>query len=567
VHIIEEGAPVRAITVRSLRQPSARDFGIVLVIDVSPNVASIERAVVAARGLAAQRPSEATLGIVEADAFPPIALPLTHDSAAISNALATAPVISRHGQHVYDAVLTAVGMLRTAGIASGSVIVLSDGADRGEPPTLQQVLTSAVAEHIRIFSVGIASPHFDTQTLTSLTGPTGGQFTEAGSGSVPQIITAIESRLSSAYLIRYLSAQKAGERIAASMHIDGAPGTYDISYSSPPVGAGVRTHRQVQHHATFWGSAAVALLVSVVCALLFGMAIWALMSRREGVRARVGGFVSTAEPASAPPRQRTLVQRALGDPRLRKHDRPHWFDTLILDLDVAQIELSRLVLATIAATILLAWLLVSATSSPVGLVIALAVPVGARLVVRYLANRQRRRFEEQLPDNLQVIASAMRAGHTFVAALGVMVEDAPEPSRRELRRALADEQLGVPLVTALHQVSDRMQSTDFQQVTLVATVQRDTGGNTAEVIDVVTETVRDRLDLRRLVRSLTAQGRLAGGILSALPVALLIAISLINPNYTAPLFHKPVGILALTFAGIMVISGALIIRRIIDIEV
>jgi tight adherence protein B len=187
--------------------------------------------------------------------------------------------------------------------------------------------------------------------------------------------------------------------------------------------------------------------------------------------------------------------------------------------------------------------------------------------IRFLASRQRRVFEEQLPDNLQVIASALRAGHTFVGALGVMVEDAPEPSHRELRRALADEQLGVPLVDVLNQVSTRMKSVDFQQITLVATLQRDTGGNTAEVIDVVTETIRDRLDLRRLVRSLTAQGRLAGGILTALPIALLIAISVINPGYTSPLFHKALGILALSLACAMVISGALIIRRIIDIKV
>jgi tight adherence protein B len=567
VHIVEDGARVRGLTVRSLRQPSSHDFGLVLVIDVSPNVGAIERAVAAARGLAAQRPNQAVFGIVEADAFPPVALALTHDSSAIQTALATTPVISRHGQHVYDAVLTAVGMLRSANIASGSVIVLSDGADRGDPATLKQVLASAGAGHIRIFSVGIFSPHFDSQTLTSLTVPSGGQFIEAGPGSLGHIFTSIESRLSSAYLIRYFSAQHIGERIAASMHIDGLPGTYDVSYSSPPVVGGAIGPQLTQKHAGFWTSAAVALLVSLIAAVLLGIAVWALLSRREGVRARVGTFVSTADPVSGTIRQRTLVQRALGDARLRARERPRWFQTFALELDIAQVDLAKLVLLTLLATVLLAWLLVAATSSPLGLLIALVVPVGARMGVRFLANRQRRQFEEQLPDNLQVVASALRAGHTFLGALGVMVQDAPEPSRRELRRALADEQLGVPLATALNQVSERMKSVDFQQVTLVATLQRDTGGNTAEIIDVVTETIRDRLDLRRLVRSLTAQGRLAGGILTVLPVALLIAVSLINPDYTSPLFHKAIGIIALVIAGVMAACGGLLIRRIINIEV
>jgi tight adherence protein B len=311
------------------------------------------------------------------------------------------------------------------------------------------------------------------------------------------------------------------------------------------------------------------VLVSLLCATLLGLAVMLLIVRREDLRARIGGFVGQALPNAGSSRQRSLVQRALGDPRLRRRERSPRLDALALELDVARLNISlgRLALLTVAGTILIGWLLVSATSSGLAAVAALAVPVGVRMGIRYLAGRERRKFEEQLADNLQVIASALRAGHTFIGAMGVMVEDAPEPSRRELRRALADEQLGVPLVDTLTRVGTRMESTDFQQVTLVATLQRDTGGNTAEVLDLVTDTIRDRLDLRRLVRSLTAQGRLAGGILSLLPVGLLLAISAINPGYLHPLFHKAIGIVAFILAIIMVIAGSLIVRRIVDIEI
>jgi tight adherence protein B len=568
VHIVENGTPVPGVTVHSLRQPSSNDFGIVLVIDVSPNVSAIEHAVNAARGLAAQRPSQGALGIVEADASPPVALQLTRNASAVDNALATPPVISRHGQHMYDAVLTAVGMLRAANIAAGSVIVLSDGADRGDPATLQQILTSAEVGHIRIFSVGIASPRFDAQPLTALAEPTGGQFIEGGSGQLSQIFTAIESRLSSAYLIRYVSAQKAGERIPASLRIDGVPGTYDISYSSPAGGVSAGRQSPVPRQ-RFWASVTAALLVSIVCAILFGIAVWALISRRQSVRERLQGFVNTPSPKASASRQRTLVQRALGEARLRRRRRSPWLDALILELDVARIDISplRLFLLTIAGTAVLTFAFVSLTSSPFAAIVIVLAPVAVRMAIRTLANRQRRQFEEQLPDNLQVIASALRAGHTFVGALGVMVEDAPEPSGRELRRALADEKLGVPLVDALNHVSMRMQSTDFRQVSLVATLQRDTGGNTAEVIDVVTDTIRDRLGLRRMIRSLTAQGRLSGLILTLLPAGLLFLVTLINPGYERPMFHSALGIIALALGAVMVAVGSLIIRRIVNIEV
>jgi tight adherence protein B len=161
----------------------------------------------------------------------------------------------------------------------------------------------------------------------------------------------------------------------------------------------------------------------------------------------------------------------------------------------------------------------------------------------------------------------MRAGHTFIGALGVVAEDAPEPSRRELRRVLSDEALGVPLIDALNSVTARMKSSDFEHVALVATLQRETGGNTAEVIDTVTETIRERLELRRLVSALTAQGRLAGIVVSSLPVALLLFISLVNPNYIHPLFHKTAGIIALCVGAVMLGTGALIIRRIVDIKI
>jgi tight adherence protein B len=231
------------------------------------------------------------------------------------------------------------------------------------------------------------------------------------------------------------------------------------------------------------------------------------------------------------------------------------------------ISLGRIVVLTGLGTVLLGWLLVTTTASPLGAVLALSLPVGVRIAIRVRVDRERRAFDEQLPDNLQVVASAMRAGHTFVGALAIVADDAPEPSRRELRRVLSDEQLGIPLVDALNGVTKRMNSRDFEHVALIAALQRETGGNTAEVIDSITETIRERLDLRRLVRTLTAQGRLSGWVVSALPVALLVGVSLINPHYMHPLFHRAAGVIALGLAAGMLVTGFLVIRRIVDINV
>jgi tight adherence protein B len=149
----------------------------------------------------------------------------------------------------------------------------------------------------------------------------------------------------------------------------------------------------------------------------------------------------------------------------------------------------------------------------------------------------------------------------------VVVDNAPEPSRSELQRVVADEQLGVPIEEALRRVAKRMASRDLDQVALLAELQRTAGGNAAEVIDTVVETLRERADLRRLVRTLTAQGRLARWVLSALPPAAAAVLLLLQPTAVLPLFQTGVGQVLLVIAALLVISGSLVIQKLVTIKV
>src|SRR5205085_8006376 len=128
-------------------------------------------------------------------------------------------------------------------------------------------------------------------------------------------------------------------------------------------------------------------------------------------------------------------------------------------------------------------------------------PLVARALVKRKLSAHREQFTEQLPDNLNVLASALRAGHSFSGALSVMLEETDEPARSEFRRAVADEQLGVPVEDTLVTIARRMESGDLEQVALVASLQRQTGGNTAEVLDTVVDTIRERFELRRMVQT------------------------------------------------------------------
>lgn len=314
-------------------------------------------------------------------------------------------------------------------------------------------------------------------------------------------------------------------------------------------------------------SGAAAVIISAVAGLLLGLAVYLLFNRKQTVADRVSAYVSLRTDDQEA--SKSLIERALGDAQARKIVRSPWITQLRTEMEVADIKIGfeQLMALSLLLGVFLGYLLYASVHSPFGAVLGLFVPIGAVLGIRFLAGRQRRLFSEQLPDNLAVVASAMRSGQTFVGALKAVLEDAPEPSKRELRRAVLDEEVGIPLADALGQVTVRMKSEDFQHVAVVAALQRETGGNTAEVIDLVAQTVRERIEIRRMVRGLTAQGRLSGGILSGLPIAMLVFISTINPSYVHPLFHTTAGLVALGVAIGLVAAGGITMKKIIEIKV
>ena len=278
-------------------------------------------------------------------------------------------------------------------------------------------------------------------------------------------------------------------------------------------------------------------------------------------------FVSVVpvEEAGAEARRTDVVLSAAE----KSFERSRWWARFKEDLEIGGITIApvHIIAWTAVATLFGMWLLAVLGGHLLFGVLALAVPFVVRAAIKRKVARERRLFGEQLPDNLQVLASALRAGHSLVGALSVVVDDCPAPSRAEFRRIIADEQLGVPLEEAFGVVVRRMENTDLQQVSLVAALQRETGGNTAEVLDRVCETIRQRFELRRLVKTLTTQGRMSRWVVSLLPVGLLLLLTLINPTYMAPLYANTGGRLLLLVAGIMIVSGSLVIRRIVDIKV
>lgn len=192
------------------------------------------------------------------------------------------------------------------------------------------------------------------------------------------------------------------------------------------------------------------------------------------------------------------------------------------------------------------------------------IPIG---VVAWLRTRRLRQFEEHFPDALDLLGRAVRAGHAFTTGLEMIAKESAEPIAGEFRTAFDEQNFGLPLRDALLNLTDRVPLIDVRFFVTALLIQKETGGNLAEILDGLAHVIRDRFRIYREVRTRTAQGRLTAAILIALPPFLMAALAVLNPSYIGILFKDPKGVTVLTVAAFLQVIGTGILWKIIHIEV
>jgi tight adherence protein B len=568
----ENGVMVPAVSLSPAGEGKGRSAGVVLVIDASESMAGspIVNAMAAARAFAAQRKPSQQLAVLAYNADTQTVLPFTSDQGEIDEALGRTPEIA-YFTRMYEAIDHAIALIKAAKLSPGSIVLLSDGQEVGSLSSPAAAIAKAKAARIRIFSVGLRSRFYDAGTLNALAAQTGGRYREASSPkALTSIFAELGSELAREYTLRYESTAEPNQKVRVAVRIKGISGLAVSGYTTPHTSRSPSEPYRPSAASRVLQSPLTMLVVALLTAGLLGLALLAVIRpRRRTLRKRMAEFVSVHTGTNDPdaPKGRITSRVLVGAERSLEATK--WWARFKETLELAEIRMPafHIVLWTGVATVFLMWLLALISGTVIFALFGLGVPIAVRSLIYRKLERRRKQFAEQLPDNLQVLASALRAGHSFVGALSVVVDDAAEPSRGEFRRIVADEQLGVPLEDAIRSVVQRMENQDFEQVALVASLQRRTGGSMAEVLERVTETIRERFELRRMVQTLTAQGRMSRWIVSALPVGLLAVITVLNPGYTQPLFTSTGGRLALLFAAVMVTAGSYVIKRIVDIKV
>lgn len=200
----------------------------------------------------------------------------------------------------------------------------------------------------------------------------------------------------------------------------------------------------------------------------------------------------------------------------------------------------------------------------------LAIAGGALLPICWLMFERGRRFKKfakQLPDAMELIARALRSGHSLASALKVVVDELPDPISKEFNIAYEEQNLGIPLENALKNLYTRMPNMDYKFFAMAVAIQRQSGGDLAEILDKIGHIIRERFRILGQVQALTGEGRISGIVLMALPILLFFAVWRLNPDYVMMLFTDDLGRKMVAVAVVLQILGAITIKKIIAIKV
>jgi tight adherence protein B len=293
----------------------------------------------------------------------------------------------------------------------------------------------------------------------------------------------------------------------------------------------------------------------------------ALAERRMERRLREVSYRDTAQSGSA-----TSFVRQRGDGPLPALDRVFSGNdsglARLIEQSGVNTSPSTIVLVSLGLSVIFVLVSLMFVRVPIAWIIAGAMGcVSPTLWLKYRRHQRMRKFEEQFPEALDLLSRAIRAGHAFQTAMGMVADELPAPAGIEFKKSFDQQNFGLPLKEALDEMAARVPILDVRFFVTAVLIQRETGGNLSEILDNLARVVRERFKILRQVRVHTAHGRFTGYVLLALPAALGIALNFINPDHMRLLFQDPMGHTMIAVAIVLQIIGYIWIRQVIKIEV
>lgn len=578
---LAENGVSRKVTV----EPSRDRLEVVLVVDTSGSMggASLTAALDAAAGFVAGLPADARVAVVGFGGGPNVAAAFTDPEAAIA-AIETLEIGGETA--LYDGVVTASGLFGVA--AEGHrrfMVVLSDGNDTVSASGAVDARAALDGSGAYLYSVTLGSEDTDFAGLIQLTRWTGGRVVPTSDGvDLDSVYADLALRLTSQYRVRYDSLARGEADISLLVRrgaiVGTASGTVDLGAVT---GAGgpeptpvpavtgplvVSEPEVIRPGDPGLLATNAALYIGAGVVFLLGAALLTLVFTKE--RDRRPTRIRPALRTSGVRRQSGLhgvvgVASGFADKALSKRQQGRDLDAA---LDRAGLDMRPGEFVTaVAGFAVLGAALGALFIGPLGIaVVPLLVALVSRVVLQAKAAKRRKQFEVQLSDTLVILSGGLRAGHGVMQALDSVAMQADAPTSEEFSRVLAETRIGRDVIDSLDDVARRTGSEDFVWVVRAIAINRELGGDLAEILDNVGETIRERSRLKDQVKALSAEGKVSAMILFVLPIGLTGFVRTSNPEYLAEMTGTTGGQIALGFAALLMVLGGIWLKKLVSVE-
>ena len=576
VEVLENGVSVPEVSVDTL-QGSAAQVDVVLALDISGSMVGtpIEAAKQAASDFVEGLPVTARVGIVTFADEAQVALPLTSNKA---KALGVIGGLTASGETaLFDGVDKAADLL--GGSALKNIVLLSDGADTVSATNLKSALDSVKSSKAAVYSVGLESGEFDASALKRLASSTDGRYSTADTARLADLYSGLAEEISNQFVVTYESTATAGDELKIQLATAGGTDTTLVlapQIQTPPSQQAPSAPRPASEaDPLLSGTAGLVIATVLVFAAIFLIALMLLggstQRRRDQELARRMAASSDRHQDQA--EDRGAVEW-IPDPFIEMGERAARFGGIGSKVDSRleqagiEIRTGEFMAASLLAGLVGGFLGVLLLPKPIFIILLTALAAaGPWLWVSIRAGRRLKKLQDQLVDILMILASSLRAGHSFLQAIDAVSREVGEPGTREFSRLVAEIRLGRDVDEAMYALAERIDSEDFKWAVIAVSIQREVGGNLAEVLDTVADTIRDRQNIRRQVDVLSAEGRLSVYVLAGLPVLVTLYMSIVNPTYIGLLFTTRIGIVMSVVAISLIILGVIWMKKVVKIDV
>jgi tight adherence protein B len=574
ITVTENGRRAQVLSVETLSQ-TGRRFDVILALDTSNSVRGepLAAAVAAARDFVARLAPGIPLGLVTFADHPRVLQGISADHASSLEAL-TGINQTQLGTALFDSVVSASELF--AGDAQHNIVLLTDGADVDSRADLNAAIQAARAKKVAIYTIGFGGKT-NSSVLQALATRTGGTYTPTVQNQLSAVYQALVSQLSHQYVVTYRSVSAPGSQVALTVSTSfGSDSSLILNPASPPA---IAPPARVPAFLRGTSGIAIALSLSFV-------ALFLLFTMGFGVATRARRDRELARKMAGPSMSDSLVEQHDAE-----GDLEGWGGWIPAPLATAGKQLAEVggfsdavehrleqagmpvrvgefvatsVLAGLAAGLLGELIFGSLLFA---LICAAAGGAISWIYLGFKLNKRVNDLHSQLPDVMMILASSLRAGHSFLQALDTVAKEIGDPTAPEFTRVVAEVRLGRPVDEAMNALAERVGTDEFKWAIMAVNVQREVGGNLAEILDTVAETVRERDTVRRQVKVLSAEGRLSVKILVALPFLMTLYIAKVNPGYIRLLWTTRPGLVMLGLAIALMSIGIYWARKVVKIDV